>query len=136
MASRFASNTSKQIRTLAVMWQVWELTHQPLMLGLVGLAEGIPYITTSLFAGHIVDRREKRGLLLAALGGLALCSAGLAALSSAAAPALLGIYGLVALSALCSSLELPSSSSALLGGRAGPPRDLRTRGAVRPVLEP
>lgn len=113
MLSRFISNTSKQVRILVVMWQVWELTHRPVMLGYVGLAEGIPFIAASLASGHLVDRREKKRLILAALLGALVCSAGLAIVSRSPAPSVLAIYGLIGLSALFSSIELPASSTYL-----------------------
>jgi MFS family permease len=46
---------SYQIITVAVGWHLYEITHDPLSLGLIGLAEVIPYFATALFAGHAVD---------------------------------------------------------------------------------
>ena len=44
---------------IIVEWEVYSLTKDPLSLGLIGLVEVIPAISTALFAGHIVDQREK-----------------------------------------------------------------------------
>lgn len=44
-----------QGQAVIVGWQVWSLTHNTLMLGLIGLAEAIPAILSALFSGHIVD---------------------------------------------------------------------------------
>jgi len=62
------------VMTLATMiqgtivgWQVYELTHDPLALGLIGLAEALPYIGASLFAGHVADRYDRRRVAIAAL---------------------------------------------------------------------
>lgn len=109
------------------MWQIWELTHRPIMLGFVGLAEGLPFIAASLFAGNLADRREKRGLILIALAGLTLATAGLAALSLLPSPPLAAIYGLLGLSALCASMEMPSAS-AYLGTII--PRDIYPKAAA------
>jgi len=127
MVSRFISNTSKQIRMLVVMWQVWELTHKPLMLGFVGLAEGIPFIAASLVSGHFVDRHEKRKLLLLSLSGAAMAAAGLAYVSRLPTPSLLAIYVLIGFSALCSSLELPTASTYL---QTIVPRDIYSKAAA------
>jgi MFS family permease len=127
LISRFICYTAKQIRMLTVMWQIWELTHRPIMLGLVGLAEGIPFIAASLFAGNIADRRERRSLLLIAYAGLAACTVGLAALSALPTPSSLAIYGLLGISALFSSLEMPTAS-AYLGTIV--PRDIFPRAAA------
>ena len=47
---------------IIVEWEVYSLTKDPLSLGLIGLVEVIPAISTALFAGHIVDQREKKML--------------------------------------------------------------------------
>jgi len=49
---------------IIVEWEVYSLTKDPLSLGLIGLVEVIPAISTALFAGHIVDQREKRQLFI------------------------------------------------------------------------
>jgi MFS family permease len=46
---------SYQIMAVAVGWHLYEITRDPLSLGLIGLAEVIPYFATALFAGHAVD---------------------------------------------------------------------------------
>lgn len=113
MVSRFISNMSKQIRLLAVMWQVWELTHTPVMLGYVGLAEGLPFIVSSLFSGQVVDRREKKALIVFSLAGSAVASAGLTWVSRFPQPSVAIIYGLIGLTALCSSFEMPAATTYL-----------------------
>jgi MFS family permease len=53
-----------------VGWHIYELTHDPLALGLIGLAEVIPYFSCTLFAGHAVDHYYSRrafGILAATL---------------------------------------------------------------------
>jgi MFS family permease len=47
-----------------VGWWIYELTNQPFAIGLIGLAEVIPAVSLSLYAGHVIDISEKRGLLL------------------------------------------------------------------------
>lgn len=47
---------------IIVEWEVYSLTKDPLSLGLIGLIEVIPAISMALFAGHIVDQREKKRL--------------------------------------------------------------------------
>lgn len=60
-----------QIMAVVVGWHVYELTHDPLALGLVGLAEVIPYFCTALFAGYAVDHHSRR--LFGILASLVLC---------------------------------------------------------------
>ena len=51
---------------VAVGWQVYQLTHNPLDLGFVGLAQFLPFVLLVLPAGHVADRRDRRRVLLAA----------------------------------------------------------------------
>lgn len=73
-----------QIQGTVVGWQIYDLTHDPLALGLVGLAEALPAISLSLFAGHVVDSRDRRRIALAALVVLLLTSAMLWGLAQSA----------------------------------------------------
>jgi hypothetical protein len=49
---------------IIIEWLVWEITEDPLSLGLIGLMEVVPAVSMALFAGHIVDQKEKRNLLI------------------------------------------------------------------------
>ncbi|HQR60753.1 MAG TPA: MFS transporter, partial [Methylophilaceae bacterium] len=58
-----------QITAVVVGWHIYELTHSTLALGLVGLAEVIPYFSFALFAGYAVDHYSRRlfGVLAAVM---------------------------------------------------------------------
>jgi len=53
---------SYQIVAVTVGWHVYELTRDTFALGLVGLAEVVPYVGMALFAGYLVDHLPKRRL--------------------------------------------------------------------------
>ncbi|NJD21921.1 MAG: MFS transporter, partial [Melioribacter sp.] len=53
-----------QIQSVIVGWQVYELTHDALSLGLIGLAEAIPYLCIALFAGHVADIFNRKKIIL------------------------------------------------------------------------
>lgn len=66
-----------QITAVVVGWHLFQLTHDPLALGLVGLAEVLPYFSCALFAGYAVDHFSRRwfavlACLLVSLTGLVL----------------------------------------------------------------
>ena len=63
-----------QIQGTVVGWQIYDLTKDPLALGLIGLAEALPALSTALYAGHVADLRDRRRIALAALSVLVLCS--------------------------------------------------------------
>jgi MFS family permease len=62
---------------IVIEWQVYELTNDALSMGIIGLMEFIPAFCMALFAGHIVDQREKRNLLALCIGAFSLISLGL-----------------------------------------------------------
>lgn len=70
-----------QMQRIIIGWQVYQLTHDPLALGLIGLAEALPYIGCLLWAGHQTDRLEKRRLILMAEAGLLGCALAFVALA-------------------------------------------------------
>lgn len=62
---------------IVIEWQVYSMTKDPLSLGIIGLMEIIPAFSMALFAGHIVDQKEKRGLLAKCIAAFSLISLGL-----------------------------------------------------------
>jgi len=59
-------------------WIVWAVSHQPLYLGYLGLAQGVPLVVFQLFGGVLADRVNRLRLLLVTQGLTALALAGLA----------------------------------------------------------
>ncbi|HZS70191.1 MAG TPA: MFS transporter [Candidatus Acidoferrum sp.] len=72
--ARFFVVLTTEMQSVAVGWQVYEITKQPLDLGLVGLAQFLPAILLFLVSGHAADRLDRRKLLLACYAGYAACS--------------------------------------------------------------
>jgi len=64
LSFRFFMTIAAQMQSIIVGWQVYELTHDPLSLGLIGLAEAIPFIAVALYAGHIADRFNRKKIIL------------------------------------------------------------------------
>lgn len=62
---------------IVIEWQVYSITKDPLSLGIIGLMEIIPAFTMALFAGHIVDQKEKRNMLLKCTAAFSFISLGL-----------------------------------------------------------
>jgi MFS family permease len=71
---RFLVVAGLEMQSVAVGWQVYEITRQPLDLGLVGLAQFLPNIILFLLAGHTADRINRKKILLFCNLGFALCS--------------------------------------------------------------
>jgi MFS family permease len=62
---------------VVIEWEVYSITKNPLSLGIIGLMEVIPAVSMALFAGHVVDQREKRSLLFKCIFGFSIVSLGL-----------------------------------------------------------
>jgi MFS family permease len=70
-----------QVQAVVVGWQVYQVTHDLLALGLIGLAEVIPYVSMALFAGYVIDRSDRRLVSLLALTVLLVAAVALLALN-------------------------------------------------------
>ena len=86
IASLLAQTLGSQMQAVVVGWQVYALTHDPLALGLVGLAEALPFLSTVLFAGHAADRADRRRMAIVATAVLLGCALALLGLTLGAGP--------------------------------------------------
>jgi MFS family permease len=68
LVSRFFSTTAMMILSVAVGWNIYDITHTPLSLGLVGLAQFVPMFLLTLPAGDVADRFDQRKVYALALG--------------------------------------------------------------------
>src|ERR1700677_4803384 len=78
VAGQLLSTLGSQLTVVAVPFQVYELTHSSLDVGLVSLAQLFPLIAGALMGGVLADSVDRRKLLLIAQALTALCSVGLA----------------------------------------------------------
>ncbi len=60
---RFFTTIAFQMQGLIVGWQMYELTHDVLALGLIGLAEAVPFISVALYAGHVADLHNRKRVI-------------------------------------------------------------------------
>jgi MFS family permease len=88
VSARVLFTVASQIQGVVVGWQIYELTNNPLALGLIGLAEAIPSITVSLYAGHVADSVPRKRIIVPMMLVLVLCSVSLFGLTRPAGTAL------------------------------------------------
>lgn len=74
---RFALIFAWSMQFIIIEWQVYSITKDPWSLGMIGLMEVIPAVSMALFAGHIVDQKEKRNLFALCIAAFSLISLGL-----------------------------------------------------------
>lgn len=73
LTMRMLMTLSIQIMSVSVGYFVYDLTGDPLMLGFIGLAEAVPAIGISLYAGHLADKHNRRNILAICILVLLLC---------------------------------------------------------------
>jgi MFS family permease len=117
-ASTFLITAAILIQQVVLGYEIYLITRDPLALGLVGLAEAVPFIALALFGGHLADRRERLALMRASLAVILLGSLGLAVLMRPAVrealsttTQLAAIYGTVFLLGLARGIYSPAASS-------------------------
>jgi MFS family permease len=107
------SASGTQMQVVAVSWQVLLLTHSPIALGLIGLAQGIPRLLFSLVGGVFADVLDRRRLLLVVNGLLACTSVTLAVCTMAHIINVAIIYGVVLVAASVSAFEFPTRQAVI-----------------------
>ncbi len=106
----FLAVIAEQMLGVAVGWELYERTRDPLSLGLVGLVEIVPVLLLALPAGHIADRWDRKWIVVAAMLVLSACTLGLVALSINTGP-LVAIYGLLFLVGVARAFQNPAFSA-------------------------
>ncbi len=82
MTGRFLFIVGLRMMGTLVGWWIYNLTNDPLAIGLIGLSEVIPAVSLALYAGHVIDQSEKRKLILQGVVFYFLCAVILLLLSS------------------------------------------------------
>jgi len=102
-----------EMQAVAVGWQVYGLTHRPLDLGLVGLAQFLPGILLFLVAGQTADRFPRKNILQACMGGYALVSLLLFLFTLGRITSVFPIYGVLLLNGAARTFSMPASQALL-----------------------
>jgi MFS family permease len=111
MTARFLITTASEMQAVAVGWQVYSITHRPLDLGLVGLAQFLPGVLLFLLAGHTADRVPRQRILVACCAGFAACSLGLLALTLHGISAVWPIYAVLLANGAVRAFNGPASQA-------------------------
>ena len=109
LVARVANAIGSSALLTVLGYQVYQLTHDPFALGLLGLVAGLPALALGLFGGHVADRRDRRAIIVVTSAALAIEVLLLAAISVEAFDAtLLAILGIVFLTGVASGFERPA----------------------------
>lgn len=118
MFASFLFTIAFLIQEVAIGYEVYTITRDPLALGLIGLATFVPFISLTLLGGHLSDRLSRRRIILSAVGVIMLCSLALHLFAHSAAAGTIPvaalvtvIYATVFLLGVCRAFQSPAASS-------------------------
>jgi MFS family permease len=110
---RFSIVAALEMLSVAVGWQVYEITRRPLDLGFVGLAQFLPNVFLFLIAGHAADRFSRKNLLMICNLGFALCCALLIEITRHGTNSVRPIYVVLVLLGIVRAFNSPAGRSML-----------------------
>jgi MFS family permease len=107
-SAEFISSTGTQIQRVGVAWQIFELTRDPLALGVLGLCRFAPILIFGIAGGVFADRYDRRRTLLISQIALLVCSAAFVAMTVAGAASLAAIYALTIVASIFAAVAGPT----------------------------
>lgn len=113
IAARFLGSIAVQMQTVAVGWQIYEVTRRPLDLGLIGLSQFLPFVLLILPAGHFADTRDRRRILVACYVLLLLCALLLLAFAWRGLHSAWPVFGAMTLFGVARAFAMPASQALL-----------------------
>lgn len=113
MAMRLPAALAVQIQSVAVGWQVYDISHEPLSLGLAGLAQFLPVFGFAIVAGHVADHYNRRRILTACLGLQLICALLLLGIMASGLRQVWPIYGVLLLFGTARAFSAPAIQSIL-----------------------
>src|SRR5450432_2241682 len=111
--ARFCIVLATEMQSVAVGWQVYEITKRPLDLGLIGLAQFLPGILLFLVTGHVADRYDRRKLVVICFAAFGVCSAMLFVLGLRHVHSAYPIYAVMILNGIVRAFSGPVSRALL-----------------------
>jgi MFS family permease len=108
---QFISFSGSQMQSVAVLWQVYALTHDPLALGAVGLVRLLPIFIFGILSGVVADSLDRRKLMLITQSGMAVVALAFAVLSFTGTITIGLLYLLTMLSATFGAFDAPARQS-------------------------
>jgi MFS family permease len=108
-----ATSVAVQMQTVAVGWQVYEITRDPLDLGLIGLSQFLPFVLLVLPAGHFADRHLRQKLLSACYGLMLVCALLLLAFSLSELKVVWPVFAVMVLFGVARAFAMPTGQALL-----------------------
>jgi MFS family permease len=113
LSARLATSVAVQMQTVAVGWQVYEITRDPLDLGLIGLSQFLPFVVLVLPAGHFADRHVRQKLLSACYALELICALLLLAFSLSGLEVVWPVFAVMVLFGIARAFAMPTGQALL-----------------------
>jgi MFS family permease len=113
IAARFLATLAVQMQTVAVGWQVYEVTRNPLDLGLIGLSQFLPFVLLILPAGHLADSRDRRRILAVCFALECLCALLLLAFAARGLDSARPVFAVMVLFGVARAFAMPTGQALL-----------------------
>jgi MFS family permease len=114
LSARVLGTLAVQMQSVAIGWQVYELTHNLFDLGLIGLAQFAPFLLLILFAGHAADRYNRRNIIALCLGAQLLCGLLLLAFTLSGLHSVWPVLAILALYGSARAFMMPATQAVLV----------------------
>jgi len=113
LLARFLASLAVQMQTVAVGWQVYAVTHDPLDLGLIGLSQFLPFVLLILPAGQLADSRDRRRIITLCFTLEFVCALLLLALASRGLHSARPVFAVMVLFGIARAFAMPTGQALL-----------------------
>jgi MFS family permease len=113
LSSRFLGTVAVQMQSVAVGWQVYQITGSLFALGLIGLAQFAPFLLLILWAGHVADTHNRRHIVLLCMATQLLCSALLLVFTWSGSHVVWPVFAILVLYGSARAFMMPASQAVL-----------------------
>ena len=113
LAARVLGTLAVQMQSVAIGWQVYQMTGSLFHLGLIGLAQFAPFLVLILLAGHAADRFNRRTIILLCLAVQWLCALMLLAFTYAGTREVWPVYAILVLFGSARAFMMPATQAVL-----------------------
>jgi MFS family permease len=113
LSARFLGTLAVQMQSVAVGWQVYQITHSLFDLGLIGLAQFAPFLVLILWAGHVADTHNRRTIVLLCMATQLLCSLLLMLFTLSGSTVVWPVYAVLVLYGSARAFMMPAQQAVL-----------------------
>ena len=113
LSARILGTLAVQMQSVAIGWQVYQMTGSLFDLGLIGLAQFAPFLVLILLAGHVADRFNRRNIIIACIVAQLLCGLLLLAFTWSGATVVWPVFAILVLFGSARAFMMPATQAVL-----------------------